>query len=243
MHPNSLRRLLTAAFVLITPAIARAQGMTAAPQSPQQPVPQPVPQTPQQPPAPAPGQPAAPWGAPQPLPAPPPPPASAIAPNGEYVAPLAQTTQPAYVPQSVALSGPRFIKDWEPRQPIPYGYHAENRARKGPIITGAVLFGVAYGYSALVASIGQDSAGSGTNQVGSLFIPVVGPFAQMFDSHSAVEDYFLIVDGVAQAVGVGLFVYGVTVPRPLLVRNDLAFAVTPVKLGRDGNGVGFIGRF
>jgi hypothetical protein len=34
-----------------------------------------------------------------------------------------------------------------------------------------------------------------------------------------------------------------SMPKPLLVRNDLAFTVTPMKIGRDGNGFGFVGRF
>lgn len=55
-------------------------------------------------------------GAPQPNPPPPP---SQMAPNGEYVAPLSQQTQQVYVPQSVALSGPRMIKDWQEGEPIP----------------------------------------------------------------------------------------------------------------------------
>jgi len=248
-----------AASLLIAPAVARAQGMTPAPQSPppqwspppgptQAPPPAPT-QAPQSaptqspPPAPQPWAQASPWGAPQPLPPPPAPPASAIAPNGEYVAPMAQTTQPVYVPQSVALSGPRFIKDWEPGQPIPYGYHAENQVRKGPIIAGSVLFGVFYGLSSFSASVGQDSSSGRSNPVASLYIPVIGPFAQLFQTHSATGDYFLVVDGGAQAAGVILFIYGMTSPRPLLVRNDLAFTVAPMKLGRDGNGLGFVGRF
>jgi hypothetical protein len=257
MRVNLLRKLLAAASLLIAPAIAQAQGMTPAPQSPQsppapppaqqQPAPpptqQPVSPTAQQPvPQPYPWQAATPWGAPHPLPPPPTPPASAVAPNGEYVAPLAQTTQPVYVPQSVAMSGPRFIKDWEPGQPIPYGYHAENRTRKGPIIAGTVLFCVAYGLSSFTASLGDNSSSS--NPVSSLYIPVVGPFAQLFQTHSsATGDYMLIADGGAQAAGIILFIYGVTSPRPLLVRNDLAFTVAPMKMGRDGNGFGFVGRF
>jgi hypothetical protein len=242
MSANSLCKLMTAAALLIAPAMAQAQAMTPAPESPPLP-PAPPQSAPPAPPPPQWAQQASPWGVPQPLPAPPPPPASAIAPNGEYVAPMAQTTQPVYVPQSVAMSGPRFIKDWEPGQPIPYGYHAENRVRKGPIIAGSVLFGVFYGLSSFSASVGQDSS-TGTNRLESLYIPVVGPFAQLFQTHSsATGDYFLIVDGGAQAAGVILFIYGMTSPRPLLVRNDLAFTVAPMKLGRDGNGFGFVGRF
>jgi hypothetical protein len=52
-----------------------------------------------------------------------------------------------------------------------------------------------------------------------------------------------VLDGIAQATGAILFVYGMSMPKPLLVRNDLAFTVTPMKIGRDGNGFGFVGRF
>jgi hypothetical protein len=235
MRANAYRTAFTAAFLLVaagSTAFAQAQPMTPAPQSPP---PGPPPPWAQQGP---------PWGAPQPLPPPPQPPASAVAPNGEYVAPLAQTTQPVYLPQSVAMSGPRFIKDWEPGNPIPYGYHAETRARKGPIISGSILFGVTYLYSAFAASIGEDVAGSnGNNKAASLYIPVVGPFAELFQSDSATLDYILVLDGIAQATGVILFVYGMSMPKPLLVRNDLAFTVTPMKIGKDGNGFGFVGRF
>ena len=66
----------------------------------------------------------------------------------------------------------------------------------------------------------------------------------MFQDHSsATLTYLLVVDGALQAVGAGLFIYGMTVPRPVLVRNDLAFTVAPMKIGRDGNGFGFVGRF
>src|SRR3954469_8973442 len=92
-------------------------------------------------------------GAPQPNPAPPP---TQMAPNGEYVAPLSQQTQQVYVPQSVALSGPRMIKDWDENQPIPPGYHRDTRVRKGLVIGGAILFGVPYLYSAGFAAIGDD---------------------------------------------------------------------------------------
>jgi len=173
------------------------------------------------------------------------PPPSAVAPNGEYVAPLEQTTQPTYVPQSVALSGPRVIKDWEDGQPIPYGYHRETRARKGAIIGGALSFGIPYLYSALVASVGSDLAGSnGRNAVGDLYLPVFGPFAQMTHSDSATLNFVMLLDGIAQSVGAGLFVYGMASPRPVLVRNDLAMVtVTPMHIGHDGNGVGLVGRF
>jgi hypothetical protein len=167
-----------------------------------------------------------------------------MAPNGEYVAPLSQETQPTYVPQSVALSGPRMIKDWDPGQPIPYGYHAETRARKGPIIAGALVFGVPYLYSAFAASIGEDaSRSSGSNPVASLYVPVLGPFLEMSQTDSATARFILILDGAAQATGAALLVYGIMSPKPVLVRNDLAMTVVPMRLAHDGTGLGLVGRF
>jgi len=229
----TLATLLTAAT---TPAVAQPW-IAAPPAAP--PAASPAPQAPPPP---------APWAVPPASQGPvwtrqPPP--SAIAPNGEYVAPLEQTTQPTYVPQSVALSGPRVLKDWEDGQPIPYGYHRETRARKGAIIGGALALGIPYLYSAFIASIGSDVAGSnGKNEVGDLYMPVFGPFAQMTHSDSATLNFVLLMDGIAQSVGAVLFIYGMTSPRPVLVRNDLAMVtVTPMHLGRDGNGVGLLGRF
>jgi hypothetical protein len=194
---------------------------------------------------PAPGTPPPASDAPAPWGTPPPPPPYAVAPNGQYVAPLQQTTQPSYVPQSVALSGPRFIKDWQPGEEIPYGYHPESRVRKGAIIGGAIAFGVPYLYSALIASAGSDLAGaSGDNKVADLYVPVFGPFMEMSQTSSATARYVLMLDGLAQGIGAGLFIYGVVSPKPILVRNDLALVtVTPVRMGQDGNGIGVMGRF
>jgi hypothetical protein len=172
---------------------------------------------------------------------PPQPPASAIAPNGEYVAPMSQTTQPTYVPQSVAMSGPRFIKDWEEGQPIPYGYHHETRVRKGLVITGSVVFGVLYLYSAFFAAVGSDA---GTNKLGWMAVPVLGPFLETTETSSASLQYILVLDGLAQAAGVAMLIGGAMYPKHLLVRNDLAsMTVVPMKIGMEGSGLGIVGRF
>ena len=175
-----------------------------------------------------------------------PPPASAVAPNGEYVAPLSQTTQPTYVPQSVALSGPRMLKDWEPGTPIPHGYHAETRVRKGKVISGAIVFGVTYLYSSFIAAVGQDisDASGEDNVLAWMFIPVLGPFLEMMETDSTTIRYILALDGIAQAAGVTLLVTGLMYPKWVLVRNDLASAtIAPMKIGMDGNGLGLVGRF
>jgi len=238
---------LFCSVILATATAAAAPAATAfaqAPAAPQAPPPQVAPapapiwvQQQQPPPGPF-------WGQPQPPVATRPPPSSALAPNGEYVAPMSQTTQPTYVPQSVALSGPRVLRDYQDGDPIPYGYHRETRTRKGAIIGGALAFGIPYLYSGLIASAGSDGGGASGNKVADLYIPVLGPFLEMGQTNSATLRYMLFLDGAAQTLGAILLVYGVYVPRPILVRNDLAMVtVTPMVLGRDGNGVAFAGRF
>jgi hypothetical protein len=217
---------LIGALAVAPPAAAQAPGMTPPPQY---------------------GAGAPPAGAPKPpsanegWAAPP----SASAPNGEFVAPLSQTTQPTYLPQSVALSGPRMIRDWHDGDLIPWGYHREERVRKGEVISGTIVFGVAYLYSTFFAAVGSDAYGSSgeSNKLGWLYLPVLGPFLELTEFNSSTLDYFWIVDGLAQGLGAALMIHGMTTPRAVLVRNDLALSVTPAHLGRDGTGLMMLGRF
>ena len=190
----------------------------------------------------APGQPPAPQVAP-PAPAQPPPPGYPQYPTG---APYQQVPgpQPTYVPQG-PIAWPRYIKDWEEGQPVPYGYHPETRARKGLVITGSVLFGVLYILSTLVAAANDDSYSD--NKYSALWIPVVGPFIQAgANNNGSGDNETFILDGLAQAAGVTMLVLGLAFPRTILVRNDLlsvSFVPTPMKVGHDGGGLGLVGRF
>jgi hypothetical protein len=171
-------------------------------------------------------------------------PPSAMAPGGQYVAPPYQTPPPYYLPQNIALQGPRMITDWQEGEPVPYGYHRSERTRRGPLISGAILFGVTYLYSAFFASIGDDLSDGGTNQLSWLYVPVIGPFAEISRSTSATANYVLVLDGLAQATGAALFIYALSSPMPVLVRNDLAMVtVTPTFVGKDGTGMAVAGRF
>jgi hypothetical protein len=154
---------------------------------------------------------------------PPPPPPSANAGNGEYVAPLQQQTQQTYVPQSVALSGPGIIKNWNEGDPIPPGYHPQDRMRTGLLVGGLVLFGTLYLFSALGGAIAIDACkGSSNCHGGFLLVPVVGPFIEIANANgSAVAIVFGIIDGVGQAAGVAMAVAGFTWPKTVLIRNDL----------------------
>jgi hypothetical protein len=181
-----------------------------------------------------------------PLPPSQPPPASARAPNGEYVTPLQQQTQAVYVPQSVALSGPRVITDYEEGEPIPAGYHADTRVRRGLVVGGAITFGIMYLFSVLGGSVMNDaSQSSGSAERGDfLFVPVAGPFLQMTKTESSTGNVTLAIDGIAQAAGATMLIVGITSPRTVLVRNDLAeVRVTPMQVGQRGSGVGLVGSF
>jgi hypothetical protein len=226
--------LALATLLAAQAAFAQAPAMTPAPES------APPAAAPVQPaPAPAPG--AAPPQQYQQYPQYPAPP-YATAPNGQYVAPLSQTTQPVYVPQSVALSGPRMIKDWRDGDPIPWGYHREERVRKGSVIAGSILFGVTYGYSLFFAALGED-IDSANNELAPLAIPVLGPFIAMKDSDLATGTLVLALDGLAQGIGAWLAISAIASPKPVLVRNDLGVSFMPAPMGKDGTGMMMTGRF
>lgn len=170
-----------------------------------------------------------------------------------YTAPIYQETQPSYVPQSVAMSGPRVIRDWNEGEPIPPGYHESTRIRKGLVIGGAVTFGVMYLFTAFGATI-ADGACAGTCSVGSLFVPVVGPFIYMgTKGNTALDNFWLGFDGVVQAGGLAMFIIGLAAPSTVLVRNDLGttatpkapkLALTPVPLiSPTAQGLGLLGTF
>ncbi|MCL2724344.1 MAG: hypothetical protein FWD69_07900 [Polyangiaceae bacterium] len=162
-------------------------------------------------------------------------------------APLSQTTQPSYVPQSVAMSGPRVINGYHEGDTIPPGYHPATRMRTGLITAGAVTFGVLYSLSSLAAAISADANTHESNPLGAMWIPCVGPFIQMARTDSDTGKYFLFLNGAAQTAGLAMLVIGLTVPRTVLVRNDLAQnkpTLRPVPiLTRDMGGAGIVGTF
>lgn len=167
----------------------------------------------------------------------------------QYTAPLYQHTQPTYVPQSVAMSGPHELRDWDEGEPIPAGYHPVERLRKGLIIGGAVTFGSLYLISLFVAAAGSDSTEPGqSNTEAAMWIPVAGPFVQMAHTDSATGNLFLAIDGLAQAAGVTMLAFGLFSPTKVLIRNDLAgknalkLSVAPI-LAKNMSGFGLTGSF
>jgi hypothetical protein len=168
-----------------------------------------------------------------------------------YQAPLSQTTQTTYVPQSVALSGPEEIDDVEGRR-APAGYTPVQRTRKGMLIGGGITFGVSYGYAVLFAAAGSDSASydnydgsSGKNELAALWIPVAGPFIQLADTDSSIGKLALAGLGSAQVIGAVMLYYGLTTKKTVYVRNDLlgSLQMTPMVGANGGNGMAVTGRF
>jgi hypothetical protein len=169
------------------------------------------------------------------------------APAAGYATPMQQTTQSTYVPQSVAMSGPRMIKDWQDGDPVPDGYRVTQRKRVGLIVGGAVTFGVLYLFSVLGAAIVRDANNvvGGKDNADALFIPGVGPFVQMTTTTSATGNVFNVIDGAGQCAGLAMLFVGLTSPKQVLVRSDLGRSVilpTPY-IGRGGGGIGLVGLF
>jgi len=161
-----------------------------------------------------------------------------------YPAPLTQQTQSTYVPQSVALSGPEEIEDFDSTRPVPLGYTPVQRTRKHLIVGGAVTLGVTYGLCSFAAAIGEDTRGSGTNEIAALWIPVAGPFVQLGKTDSATGKFFLVGLGGAQLAGAIMLYYGLTTTQRVLVRNDLVGSLTVAPMAGDGaTGMVLSGRF
>jgi hypothetical protein len=162
-----------------------------------------------------------------------------------YPAPLTQTTQSTYVPQSVAMSGPEEITDFDFSRPVPLGYTPVARTRKHMLVGGAITFGVVYGLSAFVAAAGDDAArNGGSNQLAALWIPVAGPFLEMGQTDSSTGKLFLASVGAAQLAGALMLYYGLATKEHVLVRNDLVGSLTVAPIAGNGaSGMALAGRF
>lgn len=176
-------------------------------------------------------------------PPPEPPPLPAPAAPQSYPTPLQQKTQETYVPQSVAMSGPTEITDWQEGEPIPPGYHAVQRMRKGLVIAGATTFGALYLLSAFGASVTHDANGNG--DADALYIPVLGPFIQMTKTTAYTGQMANVIDGVGQGAGVVMLIIGLVSPKTLLLRNDVGTTtLLPVPYANSqGAGLGCVGTF
>lgn len=162
-----------------------------------------------------------------------------------------------YVPGHPLPPGMRPPPEYRytPGDMLPEGYHIEDRPRRGLLISGYLVGGIPYGFGLLIGA-----AKKFENQLGWLALPVAGPFLTFafreracneigetaFDSWHCVWDrtseWFLIGDGVLQAVGGTLVIIGYGSTTPFAVRDDRdgALWVGPM-LVSDGAGLGAYG--
>lgn len=141
--------------------------------------------------------------------------------------------------------------------PVPAGYHVEDRPRRGMLIAGPVILGVPYVLGLTVAS-----SENFPNSTGWLVVPALGPWITLAARHrsglctsdtfgtctsSGVDDSidsttrtFLILDGLAQATGAILFIYGLSSTKKVMARDFVgSLQLTPSQIGRTGYG-GFL---
>jgi hypothetical protein len=175
-------------------------------------------------------------------------------------APPPSSPPPGYYPppppyRVYPQGGPARLR-YEEGDPIPPGYHVVQRARGGLVIAGTITFSVSYGIAMSAAMINDFD-----DQTHWLAVPVAGPWLMMWgrsrpdcdsqtgtgcveESLETVLRFYLAIDGIAQAAGVGMLAFGIA-GRNILVRDDSYASVRlmPTRVGASGYGAMLMGRF
>lgn len=194
-------------------------------------------------------------------------------PAADIGVPPGQSTYPyTYAPPQPAPQGPQYPQyqqypqypqyqqypqSYRPRparyregDPIPPGYHVEDKPRMGLVVSGWVLLLVPYvigAFSAVAADFENKSAW--------LTAPVLGPWAligqrrylgckrdgDVGDGLGCAADALvvtgLVFSGIMQTLGATFVVIGYSATKPELVRDDRALRVRPMPVG-SGYGLG-----
>lgn len=148
---------------------------------------------------------------------------------------------------------------YEDDQAIPPGYRLVERRRRGLIIAGSLVLGIPWMFS-VTGAVAADF----DDKSGFLVIPALGPWLMLaaggakddncvdtlggtFDDTCNADKAglraVLVFDGIAQTAGAVMFFVGMTSKTKRLVRTEPFMGVSPVRLGRDGYGLGFHGTF
>jgi len=173
------------------------------------------------------------------------------------VQPYGQQAPPGYNPYPAVppapVAGP-WKMPYEDGQPIPPGYRVEERVRTGAIVGGALALGIPYLIGLTIAS--ADNFQDNTRW---LMVPVAGPWLMIAahkdpacdpntdicieQSFNTVVRFYLALDGIAQAAGTVLLIWGLH-GRKILVRDGFAsnVYVTP-QITAQGGGAVIGGRF
>ncbi len=174
-----------------------------------------------------------------------PPPGYAYPPPGYGYPPSYGYPPPGYV--FVPMDNrPLELEVREGRSPPP-GYYEKSTIRKGLVIPGAIVFGVTYGLSFLIGTMGSDDDNSDLY----LLVPVAGPIiwghSKKCDEYggncgSPTLGWML---GIGQAVGITLFYFGVTKRDKVWRREEIqhgSVTLSPMLVGRRTPGFALTGR-
>jgi hypothetical protein len=171
------------------------------------------------------------------------PPAPPLVPGQPPLAPQQPLTADLRGGHGAPPAGPKVLP-WREGEPVPPGYHPETRVRKGLVISGAIVFGTVYLFTAIG---GGDAVYRGSPGYAALFVPCAGPFITLATTRQDdLETMALVLDGLVQITGAALLVPGLLVPRRVLVRDDenQPFVLpAPMALGPSSAGLGLVGRF
>ncbi|MBK7397652.1 MAG: hypothetical protein IPJ34_15495 [Myxococcales bacterium] len=136
-----------------------------------------------------------------------------------------------------ATTAPSFAQEtlsYDPEQPVPSGYHVEERPRLGLIISGAVLTGIGAGFVAY--GFGQRSEERDKTAA----LRANDPTYQGSAGHAGSSMSF-VFGGVFAAVGLPLLIVGLSSKKKVLV-SDTQVKVAPV-VGKGFAGIGLSGTF
>ncbi|WP_437565952.1 hypothetical protein [Sorangium sp. So ce542] len=158
-------------------------------------------------------------------------------------APQAPPPPAFYGGPGAPAAGPKVLP-WREGEPVPPGYHPETRVRKGLVISGAIVFGTVYLFTAIG---GGDAVYRGSSGYAALFVPCAGPFLTLATTQQDdLETMALVLDGLVQVTGAALLLPGLFVPKTVLVRDDVSKPIVlpaPMALGPSSAGLGLVGRF
>ena len=137
---------------------------------------------------------------------------------------------------TLATTTPSFAEtlSYDPEQPVPSGYHVEERPRLRLIISGAVLTGIGAGFVAY--GFGQRS--EERDQTAAL--RANDPTYQGSVGHAGSSISF-VFGGIFAAVGLPLLIVGLSSKKKVLV-SDPQVNVAPV-VGKGFAGIGLSGTF
>ncbi|HKO49445.1 MAG TPA: hypothetical protein VJV79_17070 [Polyangiaceae bacterium] len=139
--------------------------------------------------------------------------------------------------------------------PVPAGYHIEERPQQGLIVGGTLTLVIPW-------ALGVAAAGSSdfSNQSGWLLVPVLGPWINIaarkpeltcrFSGdacHVEADNSYrivMIIDGLTQAAGAFMLVYGLASPKEVVTRDLVSrLHFTPAQMGKLGYGGVLSGEF